>query len=379
MTDLVVCGGGAIGLSVAFEAAKRGNRVVLVESKTIGSGASWAGAGILPPGATLPALDPIDQLRAASHAMFPSWIADLEKISHIDVGFSRCGGLYLARTAGEQATLMANETWWTDQGIAFESLNRSELLRRCPALAVDSIRRAWYLPDECQVRNPRYLKALEKACRLLGVEIRESEELVNIRSQHSPPNSDSCSVVTNRSKIQSARVCVTTGAWTRQVLQEFAAPTNTTDIFPVRGQIVLFRLPQQPCSHVVNDGHRYLVPRQDGLVLAGSCEEEVGFDASTTPAMIDALAAWARGLMPCLSNASIEKTWAGLRPASIDGFPYISPIPGMPSVFVAAGHYRHGIHFSPITAQLVVDAMQGVQSLIALEPFKLGRGQTYAQ
>jgi len=380
MIDLIVGGGGVIGLSIAYEAAKRcGWKVTIIESGKIGRGASWAGAGILPPGATLSCLDPIDQLRAAAHSMFPAWVAELEQVSHMNVGYSRCGGIYLARTAGEFATLMANETWWTDQGITFEHWDKAKVLDQSPALSSDSIRGAWYLPDECQIRNPRYLQALETACKSLGVEIRESEDLIDIRCLDSNAASDTCVVVTSRSEIKGSRACLTTGAWTRQVLQEFASCSNTTDIFPVRGQMILFRLPSRPCQHVINDGHRYLVPRADGLILAGSCEEEVGFDPSTTPAMLDDLLAWSRGLMPCLKDATIEKTWAGLRPASIDGFPYISPIPGMSSVFVAAGHYRHGIHFSPITAKLIVDAMTGVQPKIAMEPFKLGRGQTYSK
>jgi len=379
MTDLVVCGGGVIGLSIAYEAAKRcGWKVTVVESSQVGQGASWAGAGILPPGATVSPLDPIDQLRAASHAMFPQWVKELQRDSQMDVGFIRCGGIYLARTIGELATLTANEVWWLDQGIAFERWNPEQLHSHSPALAGDSVKRAWFLPQECQIRNPRYLHALVQSCKSLGVEIRESEELQTIQPRSSFVGQDTCTVVTSSGEIQSHRACVTTGAWTRRVLQEFVPSTQSTDVFPMRGQMIMFQLPDRPCVPVINDGHRYLVPRADGLVLAGSCEEEAGFDNSTTVEMIDELKAWAIDLMPCLADAIAAKTWAGLRPASVDGFPYLGPVPNFNNVFVAAGHYRHGIHFSPITAKLMVELMSANKTSIRMEPFQIGRGKTYS-
>ncbi len=379
MTDLVVCGGGVIGLSIAYEAAKRcGWKVIVLEANSVGSGSSWAGAGILPPGATVSPLDPIDQLRAASHAMFPQWVDELQSDSQIDVGFIRCGGIYLAKTIGELATLTANEVWWKEQGIAFERWNRDQVRVHSPALACDTIKRAWYLPQECQIRNPWYIKALVKSCRKLGVEIHESEELQSIRPRDSRSIEDTCTVVTSLGEIETRRACVTTGAWTRRVLQEFVPATQATEIFPMRGQMVLFRLPYRPCIPVINDGHRYLVPRADGLVLAGSCEEEMGFDNSTTQAMIDELKVWAIELMPCLANATVEKTWSGLRPASVDGFPYLGRIPNFENVFVAAGHYRHGIHFSPITAKLMIEVMTGSKPSVPIEPFQISRGHSYS-
>jgi glycine oxidase len=379
MTDLVVCGGGVIGLSIAYEAAKRcGWKVIVLESNSVGSGSSWAGAGILPPGATVVPLDPIDQLRAASDAIFPQWVNELQSDSQIEVGFIRCGGIYLAQTNGELATLTANEVWWKDQGISFERWNRQQLTIHSPALACDSVKRAWYLPQECQIRNPWYLRALVEGCRKHGVEIYESEELLSILPRDTHALRDTCKVITSLRQIDARRACITTGAWTRRVLQEFVSTTQATEIFPMRGQMVLFRLPTRPCLPVVNDGHRYLVPREDGLLLAGSCEEEVGFDSSTTQTMIDELKSWAINLMPILATATVEKTWSGLRPASVDGLPYLGRLPNFENVFVAAGHYRHGIHFSPITAKLMIEVMTGSKPSVPIEPFQLSRGHSYA-
>ena len=100
-----------------------------------------------------------------------------------------------------------------------------------------------------------------------------------------------------------------------------------TGIMPIRGQMVLYNTQQVLLRHVVNEGHRYLVARDDGRLLAGSCEEEVGFDVATTASMIEQLRNWAESILPELKSATIERTWAGLRPGTFDGFPYIGPCP----------------------------------------------------
>src|SRR5205823_4200007 len=128
--------------------------------------------------------------------------------------------------------------------------------------------------------------------------------------------------------------CFTAGAWTGQLLARLGMSIG---ILPIRGQMVLFRSSQPPIKRVVNEGSRYLVPREDGHVLAGSTEEEVGFDKRTTAAAIAELTAFARDLVPALRNATIEQTWAGLRPGSFDGLPYLGRLPSLRNAFIASG------------------------------------------
>ncbi len=371
--DLIVCGGGVIGLAIAWHAARRGWKVRILEQRRVGSGASWAGAGILPPGASRGVHDPIEQLRSLSDAMFKDWCSLLEYETGIDVGFRHCGGLYLARTNGELATLIANEAWWTDHGIEFQRWTPRETMERVPALqrtALSAFKSVWYLPEERQIRNPRYLKALLLAGKKRGVLIHEQESMKGM-----DVSDGSIVVQTTLGRYEAKRVCITAGAWTPLTIPELKLQTG---IFPVRGQMVLFRCDKQPFASVINEGHRYLVPRDDGYVLAGSCEEEAGFDESTTPEMIEQLTQWARQLVPQLESAQVEKSWSGLRPGSIDGLPYLGNLPSHPNVYVAAGHYRHGIHFSPITAETMVALMSNATVRIDLAPFRVTRGKTYA-
>jgi glycine oxidase len=144
-------------------------------------------------------------------------------------------------------------------------------------------------------------------------------------------------------------------------------------VIPIRGQILMYRLDKPPVTHVINEGHRYLVPREDGRVLIGSCEEEVGFEKGTTPEMLEPLRRWAEAILPTLVGRAPEKTWSGLRPATFDGFPMIGKVPDVKNLYVAAGHYRSGIHLAPATATVLSDMLTGVTPAVDATPFSVGR------
>ncbi|MFM2096551.1 MAG: Hydrogen cyanide synthase subunit HcnC precursor, partial [Planctomycetota bacterium] len=143
---------------------------------------------------------------------------------------------------------------------------------------------------------------------------------------------------------------------------------------PIRGQMVLFRAIPGALRHIVNEGPRYLVPRDDGLILAGSTEEEAGFDKSTTEEAIDDLIGFAGRVMPELNRDAVERTWAGLRPGTFDGMPYLGRIPECDNGFVAAGHFRSGLYLSPATAVMMSQLVLGQVPAIDLQPFRIGRG-----
>jgi glycine oxidase len=132
--------------------------------------------------------------------------------------------------------------------------------------------------------------------------------------------------------------------------------------------------PLRPSPHpIVLSGKRYIVPRPDGRVLVGSTEEEVGFDARPTASAIADLLAFAIDLVPSLAGAVLERCWAGLRPGTADGLPYLGNVPDFPNLFVAAGHYRAGIQLSPATGLVMKQLMSGESPLIPLYDFRLNR------
>ncbi|QDV28004.1 glycine oxidase ThiO [Aureliella helgolandensis] len=368
-TDVLIVGSGVIGLSLAWELAQRGLRVRVLESGQVGRATSWAGAGILPPAAKYGANDAYDQLKSLSHALHPDWAARLQEETGIDTGFQKCGGLYLARTRAEAATLVASQFWWQEHGIEFHRWSPEELMRHEPALAalVPQLKSAWFLPEEYQLRNPRHLKALAAACSLAGVELIEETPVDEVLIGPSGV----ASLRAGDEVFQADQLCLCSGPWARMTLEQMGISTG---MMPVRGQIVMYRCQTPPISRVVNEGNRYLVARSDGRILAGSIEEEVGFRIETTSEGIRQIRDWAEGVLPLLQQTPVEKSWAGLRPGSFDGWPYMGKIGTTENLFVAAGHYRAGIHLSCGTAVLMADLMLGHPTSIDLNPFRPGRG-----
>ena len=371
--DLMLCGGGVVGLSIAYQCALNGWKVIVVDAGKIGKAASWAGAGILPAGATIEALDPIEQLRALSHRLHPEWSQRLFEQTGIDNEFRRCGGLYLGCTPAERATLSANQMWWDDHGIRFELWSADELIAKvpfvCTAAENNDRLRAWFVAGECRLRNPRHVRALISACEQLGVTLLDNTHIDQLKTY----GDRIVSAHAGQREFSAQRYCVTSGAWASQLLGPLGIETG---ILPVRGQMVLYKLDKPLFSMVINDGHRYLVPRDDGYVLAGSCEEEVGFDVRTTSEMIDPLQDWAMRICPALSKAAVERIWAGLRPGSFDTLPYLGTLHPFGNGFVAAGHFRHGLHWSTATGLLMYQWMDGQKTEIDLGPFCVQRGQT---
>lgn len=383
MPDVLIIGGGVIGLSLAWDLAQHGQSVQVIDRGEPGKEASWAGAGILPPASWKTALHPYDQLRALSSELHPQWAAALLLQTGIDTGYRLCGGIYLARTPGETASLIAWAGAAAEEGIEVRRLGDLELeasgvktwgrLPACPTSGEagtwdrKQILAAYLLPHEAQLRNPRHLQALRISCEQWGVEITPGVEAqgFDIRAGRL------AAVITSAGPMQARQFCFTSGAWTGKLCTRLGIPLG---ILPIRGQMVLFNTGEaSSLKPIVTEGSRYLVPRDDGRVLAGSTEEEVGFDKSTTEEAIADLTSFARGLIPALENAPVERTWAGLRPASFDGLPYLGPLPGLSNCFIASGHFRSGLYLSPATAVVMSQLLRGEQPRIDLGPFRVLR------
>lgn len=375
MQRAAVVGGGVVGLSLAYELARRGWRVALFDQQELGREASWAGAGILPPANRATALHPLDQLRGLSIVLHAEWAARLKQDTGIDTGYRRCGAIYVARSPGEAAALHGMAQLHAEEQIETLRLSRQQLAELEPAMSEPAraglFSAIYRVPDEAQLRNPWHLRALAAACRQHGVEIHSSTAIDAFETAAEQGGGRVTAVRSAERTFPVDSVCLTSGAWTQQLLGRLG---TSVGILPIRGQMVLFKTPVPLVRHVLNDGPRYVVPREDGRVLAGSTEEDVGFDKSNTPDGIAALTTLACELAPALREAEIEKTWAGLRPGTYDGFPYIGRAPGFDNAYVAAGHFRSGLYLSPATAVVVADLMSGREPEIDLSPFRVARG-----
>jgi glycine oxidase len=225
---------------------------------------------------------------------------------------------------------------------------------------------AYHLPDMAQLRNPRHLQALIAACHARGVKLLSGRPAVGFTTT----GKRITAVKTLDGAISAERVLLALGAWTDPLLEGLGWKPG---IRPVRGQIVLLN-PGPPCfRHILLWGARYLVPRPDGRVLAGATEEDAGFDKRTTAAAVADLIQLATRLVPSLAGAAVERCWAGLRPGSPDGLPFLGLLPGWDNIFIAAGHFRAGIQLSPGTALVMKEMLLGQPLSLSLDAFRLDR------
>ena len=371
MHDCLIVGGGVIGLSIAYELAGHDLSCLVLDQGRVGQESSWAGAGILPASNPASAIDPIDQLRGFSHQLHPAWSEQLKNETGIDNGFQQPGGIHLARTSGEAAALAGWTSSLADEGIQAEKLDSQQLTQLEPGLAqlADSgeLLGAYLIEGEGQIRNPHHLAALKAGCLARGVEIHEQLKVTAMACEQGRMTH----VEAGEQRWFAESFCLTAGAWSGDLLRQL---NINNGILPIRGQMVLFKCSQPPLLRVINEGSRYLVPRRDGRLLVGSSEEEVGFANQTTHEMIEQLTQFGRQLLVALETADVERSWAGLRPASFDGFPYLGALPAVDNAFVAAGHFRSGLQLSTGTAVVMSQLIRGETTSLDLLPFGLQRG-----
>lgn len=350
-SDVLICGGGVVGLTCAYELAKAGRSVTVLDRGVPAQEASWAGAGMLPPGAPHrkgdTAAAEYSAMMRASHDLWPGLSGDLRERTGIDNGFRKCGGLSLFATAANR-----DESVLAWRGIDVQAEPLEPLALTGVEKHASTKAGHWHtVPTLWQVRNPWHLRAMLKACQQLGVAIRTGEpaerllktgpRVVGVRTQHD--------------EFHAAETIVAAGAWSTSLLAGLASD-NSLAVRPVRGQIALLST-DVALTHILDDGSRYLVPRGDGRVLVGSTMEYVGFDKRTTAEGVRSLLDLATRLCPALGKATVEATWAGLRPAAVRGRPIIGRVPGVDGLVAATGHFRDGLNLSPITARVVAEVI----------------------
>ena len=386
MHDCCIVGGGVIGLSIAWELARRGQSVSVLNWDAHQNSASWAAAGIFPaqPQDTSVRLEgtPIEQLTQYSNRLHRQWAESLLEETGIDNGFRRCGSLALATTTKTESDILNCVENWKRLHVEHKSISTRDVRELEPAISdkfiTDHMRSAYYLPNESQVRPPRHLKALREACLRRGVEIVD-----NARVQNFIFDTDQIVSVNVEGRdlaccsMHAATFCIAAGTWSEGVLQKLHLNLPTR---PWRGQILLHKTDPGTIRHIINigSGLDYIIPRDDGHLLIGSTIEDVGFDLSNTPLSLDRLRTFAGELFPDLGSHQPKKSWAGLRPGSPDGLPTIGRVPTLGNAWLATGHYRSGFHLSTGTAHLIADSICGISSEVQLEFFSAERAELEA-
>jgi glycine oxidase len=355
--DVAVIGGGVIGLAVAWRAAQRGLSVIVLERGKAGGGTSGVAAGMLAPISEAVLTErPMLALGLASASQYRAFVAELENTSGVDCGHLRCGTLLAARDADEAEALERELELRASLGLAVRRLRASEARALEPALA-PTLRLALHIPDDHAVDPRRLTAALVMALSKAGGTLREGTAVSEVSIEGGRANG----VRLEGERVGAEHVVVASGSWS--ALLGGIPDDARVPIHPVKGQILELRDPSGPglLTRVLRARGGYVVPRGDGRYVLGATIEERGFDTTVTAGACFDLLRDGIEVLPGLAELVVGRLSAGLRPATPDNLPAIGPgtIPGL---HWAAGHYRHGVLLAPITAAMVLDGIEGVES-----------------
>jgi glycine oxidase len=354
--DVVVVGGGVIGLSCAWRLAQRGAQVAVLERGAPGQGATHVAAGMLAPVGELGFGEPeLLELTLAAARTYPEFVAELEAATGESTGYERLGALHVALDRDEA-----------------EQLRRVHDLQRSLELEAE-----WLSPRRCRELEPGLTPSFHGGVLAAGEAAVDPRALTGalvaaLRSERGEVMTDTevldgvfegerlVGVRTRDEELRAEKVVLAAGAWSgaAEWLPEQARPA----VRPVKGQVVELRGGNEgPVAHHILASERvYLVPRADGRLVVGATVEEMGFDTAVTAGGIHELLREAYRLLPEVAEMEFVGATAGLRPGTPDNFPIVGP-GAIEGLFLATGHFRNGILLAPLAAETVADLLSGVR------------------
>ncbi|UKO98137.1 glycine oxidase ThiO [Nostoc sp. UHCC 0870] len=360
-SEIVIIGGGVIGLAIAVELKLRGANVTVL-CRDFQAAASHAAAGMLAPDAEKITDESIKSLCWRSRSLYPDWTQKLADLTGLNTGYWACGILAPVyeqqgdRGAEAQGSRENSPAYWLDQ---------TAIHQYQPGLGTDVVGGWWY-PEDAQVDNRALVRVLRAAAESLGVELKDGIAVEAFLQQQGQV----VGVQTNTGVIRADHYVLATGAWANELIP--------LPVFPRKGQMLSVRVPEfvpeLPLKRVLFGENTYIVPRRNRSIIIGATSEDVGFTPHNTPAGIQKLLQGAIRLYPQLQHYPIQEFWWGFRPETPDE----SPILGTShcaNLTLATGHYRNGILLAPITAQLIADLVWEQKSDPLLNHFHYSRCQ----
>ena len=359
MSDFVIVGAGVIGMMLARELMQAGATVSLVDRSGCAQESTWAGGGIVSPLYPWRYSDPVTQLATWSQSSYLHLSQDLMEETGCDPEL-RQKGMYMVDVEDEADAL----AWASEFNRPMRKVDATHLYAR-EANFCAGYQSALWMPEVCSIRNPRLGKSLraslEKSSRVTLHEHYEVQQLLF-------DNSRVHGVRTSRGDISGGKTIIAAGAWSGELLKPLGIHLP---VEPVKGQMMIFKTPVGTVNRVILMGGRYVIPRNDGRVLVGSTLEREGFDKNTTQQAYDSLYQTAIQIIPALARCEVEHHWAGLRPGSPEGVPFIGDVPGVAGLAVNAGQYRNGLVLAPASTRMHADMLLGRQPVVDPAAYQL--------
>lgn len=342
-----------------LQLADAGHQVTVIERGVCGRESSWAGGGIVSPLYPWRYSAAVSRLASWSEGAYPELAYRLLEETRIDPEYRQKGLLYL-RVDDEERALQ----WARQVGKPLSRVGSEVIYAKEPA-ACPGVDQALWMPTLGSIRNPRLMQALRaRLDNMPGVSILEGCDVTAMVSERQRV----VAIETSQGRVAADQVVICGGAWSAQLLEMAGVQLP---VRPVKGQMLLFKARPGLVERVVLMDGRYVIPRADGRVLAGSTLEEAGFDKQTDDQARESLRASACAIIPALADYEIEHHWAGLRPGSPDGVPFIGRAPGWDNLHVNAGQYRNGLVLAPASTRLLVDLLLDRPTIIDPAPYSL--------
>ena len=358
MSECIVIGGGVIGMMTARALHLSGMEVLLLERGPLGGESSWAGGGIISPLYPWRYQDSVNCLAQHSKTLYPDLVAQINDESKVDCELIKSGLLFVDQDEKELALSWARQ--WSEN--VQQITDRQSILSIEPALA-EGAEQALWMPEVMQVRNPKIIKALRGSFDRLGIAYREHAPVQEIVVESGRVKG----VRVANEVLGADRVIVAGGAWSAGLIDA----VQHVDVEPVKGQMIMFKGEPDLIKRIVLCEGHYIIPRSDGRVLAGSTLEKAGFDKTTTETALAELRETASALIPILGSLPVERQWAGLRPGTDNGVPYVCEIDEAEGLYLHAGHYRNGIVLGPASVQLMTELVLNQETFCDTSPYKV--------
>ena len=357
MSDCIIVGGGVIGLLTARQLFLEGVDVLLLEKGPLGGESSWAGGGIVSPLYPWRYSDAVNVLAERSKKIYP----ELTKTLFAETG-SDCelinSGLFTV-TDKDQEIINWAKKWSVDARF----INDYETIHEIENSVGEAVDKGIWMPDILQIRNPKFVKALKASFDYLSIPYQEQTAVEEIIVE----NNKVTGVRTKQQTFFADKIIIASGAWSAQ----FSVTQSSVDVVPVKGQMIMYKgEPDQVKRIILSEGH-YIIPRKDGRILAGSTLEKIGFDKSISSSALDELHQAAIKLVPLLDKLTVERQWAGLRPGTEQGIPYICQHDELEDLYIHAGHFRNGIVLGAASAELMTDIILARQPWCDVSPYTM--------